>query len=547
MLQSKNFEWFKSKTVYQIWPRSFCDSNGDGIGDLQGIIAKLGYLEQLGIEVIWLSPVYRSPMDDMGYDIADYFNIDPLFGSNAGMDELIAQAKTHNISIIMDLVVNHTSDEHPWFIEAKKGLDNPYRNYYIWHDPVNGGAPTEQRSFFMPSAWTFDETSGQYYYHLFSNRQPDLNWDNPQILEEVYQIMNFWLERGVAGFRMDVIELIGKVPLEGKYTSPRGHELLKLIYQHTLANYPETLSVGETGGANVQDAILYSGGHDELDMIFGFEHFTLDEVAGKSKWHLKDFDLLSFKQVFKKWQQGLHSQGWNSLFISSHDAPRPVSRWGDAGKFRVESAKMLANTLHFMQGTPYIYQGEEIGMTNYMFSQVSEFRDIEMINFYNEHLNLAEWGHERIMQSINSKGRDNARTPVQWSAGENAGFSSVEPWINLNPNFKEVNVAQAMLDPNSIWHFYQKLIKLRKELPIIIHGDFELISPEHPAVFAYVRKFEAQELYVISNFSQVGQKFELSANLQHAELLTANYPRELPFNGVFELGAFESLAFLLRN
>ena len=547
MLQSKNFEWFKSKTVYQIWPRSFCDSNGDGIGDLQGIIAKLGYLEQLGIEVIWLSPVYRSPMDDMGYDIADYFNIDPLFGSNADMDELIAQAKTHNISIIMDLVVNHTSDEHPWFIEAKKGLDNPYRNYYIWHDPVNGGAPTAQRSFFMPSAWTLDEASGQYYYHLFSNRQPDLNWDNPQILEEVYKIMNFWLERGVAGFRMDVIELIGKVPLEGKYTSPRGHELLKLIYQHTLANYPETLSVGETGGANVQDAILYSGGHDELDMVFGFEHFTLDEVAGKSKWHLKDFDLLSFKQVFKKWQQGLHSRGWNSLFISSHDAPRPVSRWGDAGKFRVESAKMLANTLHFMQGTPYIYQGEEIGMTNYTFSQVSEFRDIEMINFYNEHLNQPEWGPERIMQSINTKGRDNARTPVQWSAGENAGFSSVEPWINLNPNFHQVNVAQALDDPNSIWYFYQKLIKLRKELPIIIHGDFELINPEHPAIFAYVRKFEAQELYVISNFSQVGQKLELSANLQHAELLTANYPRELPFNGVFDLGAFESLAFLLCN
>jgi glycosidase len=546
MTLHKDFEWFKHKTVYQIWPRSFCDSNGDGIGDIQGIISKLSYLEQLGIEVIWLSPVYKSPMDDMGYDIADYFNIDPLFGSNADMDELIAAAKARNISIVMDLVVNHTSDEHPWFIEARKGRDNPYRVYYIWHDPVDGGTPTTQRSFFLPSAWSLDSVSGQYYYHAFSNRQPDLNWENPQILEEVYKIMNFWLAKGIAGFRMDVIELIGKIPLESKFTSPRVHELLKLIFKHTLANYEQTISVGETGGASVADAILYSGNHDELDMVFGFEHMAQDEVTGKSKWHLKPLHLPDFKRVFKKWQNGLYQKGWNSLFLANHDQPRPVSRWGCDGKYRIPSAKMLANTLHFMQGTPYIYQGEEIGMTNYQFTSIDEFRDIEMINFYQEYINDAAWGKDRVMQSINAKGRDNARTPVQWTDGDYAGFSTVKPWIVLNPNYKQINVANDLNNPDSIWHFYQKLIKLRKELAIVLHGDFKLLDEDSLYIFAYVRSYQEQKLYVISNFSPNEQSFNLNTDLNSAYLLTTNYNRQLlPQNGVFLLQPFETMTFLL--
>lgn len=546
MIVDKDFEWFKHKTVYQIWPRSFCDSNGDGIGDIQGIISKLPYLEQLGIEVIWLSPVYKSPMDDMGYDIADYFNIDPLFGSNADMDELIAAATARNISIVMDLVVNHTSDEHPWFIESKKGRDNPFRDYYIWHDPIDGGAPTSQRSFFLPSAWSLDSTSGQYYYHAFSNHQPDLNWENPQILEEVYKIMNFWLAKGIAGFRMDVIELIGKIPLENKFTSPRVHELLKLIFKHTLANYEQTISVGETGGASVADAILYSGNHDELDMVFGFEHMAQDEVTGKSKWYLKPLHLPDFKRVFKKWQNGLYQKGWNSLFLANHDQPRPVSRWGCDGKYRIQSAKMLANTLHFMQGTPYIYQGEEIGMTNYQFTSIDEFRDIEMINFYQEYVNDAAWGKDRVMQSINAKGRDNARTPVQWTDGDYAGFSTVKPWIVLNPNYKQINVANDLNNPDSIWHFYQKLIKLRKELAIILHGDFKLLDEDNLYIFAYVRCYQEQKLYVISNFSAQMQNYVLDFKSKEYCLLTGNYQREsLPPDGVFELQPFETLAFLL--
>ncbi|TXJ00624.1 MAG: alpha-glucosidase [Neisseriales bacterium] len=546
MTLHKDFEWFKHKTVYQIWPRSFCDSNGDGIGDIQGIISKLPYLEQLGIEVIWLSPVYKSPMDDMGYDIADYFNIDPLFGSNADMDELIVAAKARNINIVMDLVVNHTSDEHPWFIEAKKGRDNPFRDYYIWHDPIDGGAPTSQRSFFLPSAWSLDSTSGQYYYHAFSNRQPDLNWENPQILEEVYKIMNFWLAKGIVGFRMDVIELIGKIPLESKFTSPRVHELLKLIFKHTFANYKQTISVGETGGASVADAILYSGNHDELDMVFGFEHMAQDEVTGKSKWYLKPLHLPDFKRVFKKWQNGLYQKGWNSLFLANHDQPRPVSRWGCDGKYRIQSAKMLANTLHFMQGTPYIYQGEEIGMTNYQFTSIDEFRDIEMINFYQEYVNDVAWGKDRVMQSINAKGRDNARTPVQWTDGDYAGFSTVKPWIVLNSNYKQINVANDLNNPDSIWHFYQKLIKLRKELAIILHGDFKLLDEDNLYIFAYVRCYQEQKLYVISNFSAQMQNYVLDFKSKEYCLLTGNYQREsLPPDGVFELQPFETLAFLL--
>lgn len=491
----KNFDWFKEKTVYQIWPRSFCDGNGDGIGDIPGIISKLPYLHELGIELIWLSPIYKSPMDDMGYDIADYFTIDPLFGSNEDMYQLIHEAREYNIEIMMDLVVNHTSDQHLWFQEACKSRHNPYRNYYIWHDPVDGKAPTDQRSFFLPSSWTYHEATGQYYYHAFSNRQPDLNWDNSKILEEVYKIMNFWLAKGIAGFRMDVIELIGKIPLEAKFTSPKVHDLLQKIFRHTLEKREKTITVGETGGATVKDAILYSGKHNELDMVFGFEHLTVDEEAGKGKWAIKNLDFIKFKQIVTQWQTGLYKKGWNSLYLSNHDQPRQVSRFIDP-QHRVAGAKMLANTLHMLQGTPYVYQGEEIGMTNFNFTSPAQFKDIEMLNFYKEFINHPEWSKERVMAAINAKGRDNARTPMQWSSDIHGGFSTANPWIEINPNYLQINVANDRTSPDSIFNFYRHLIGLRKKLPIITHGNFKLLFKDDPQIFAYLRKFLGQLLLV---------------------------------------------------
>lgn len=543
----KNFDWFKEKTVYQIWPRSFYDGNSDGIGDIPGIISKLPYLCELGIELIWLSPVYKSPMDDMGYDIANYFIIDPLFGNNEDMYNLINEARKYHIGIIMDLVVNHTSDEHLWFKEACKSRKNPYRNYYIWHDPVNGKAPTNQRSFFLPSAWTYHEATGQYYYHAFSNHQPDLNWNNPQILEEVYKIMNFWLEKGIVGFRMDVIELIGKIPLESKFTSPRVHELLQKIFHHTLANYEKTITVGETGGATVKDAILYSSDHNELDMVFGFEHLTVDEEPGKGKWHLKQFDLLKFKQIISQWQTGLYKKGWNSLYLSNHDQPRQISRFIDP-QYRVTGAKMLANILHMLQGTPYIYQGEEIGMTNFTFTSPIQFKDIEMINFYNEFANHPEWGTEKVMAAINAKGRDNARTPMQWNSNTYGGFSEVNPWIEINPNYRQINVESDRSTPDSIFYFYRHLVELRKKMPIITNGNFKLLFKDDPQIFAYQRKHLGQLLLVISNFSLSDRAVEIPEEISfiNSTLITSNYGRK-QIGRRMALAPYETMSIIIEK
>lgn len=541
----KNFDWFKEKTVYQIWPRSFCDGNGDGIGDIPGIISKLPYLHELGIELIWLSPVYKSPMDDMGYDIADYFTIDPLFGCNEDMYQLIREAREYHIEIIMDLVVNHTSDQHLWFQEACKSRHNPYRNYYIWHDPVNGKAPTDQRSFFLPSSWTYHEATGQYYYHAFSNRQPDLNWDNPKILEEVYKIMNFWLAKGVAGFRMDVIELIGKIPLEAKFTSPKAHDLLQKIFRHTLEKRERTITVGETGGATVKDAILYSGKHNELDMVFGFEHLTVDEEAGKGKWAIKNLDFIKFKQILALWQTGLYKKGWNSLYLSNHDQPRQVSRFIDP-QHRVAGAKMLANTLHMLQGTPYVYQGEEIGMTNFNFTSPAQFKDIEMLNFYKEFITHPEWDKERVMTAINAKGRDNARTPMQWSSDIHGGFSTVNPWIEINPNYLQINVASDRASPDSIFNFYRHLIGLRKKLPIITHGNFKLLFKDDPQIFSYLRKYLGQLLLVISNFSNRDRGVEIPDDicLTNVTLISSNYCRK-QISRRMALAPYETMSILI--
>ncbi len=518
--------WWQEVVVYQIYPRSFKDSNGDGIGDLPGIIEKLDYLEKLGIGAIWLSPVYQSPNDDNGYDISDYEAIMTEFGTMEDMDRLIAEAKKRNIRIIMDLVVNHTSDEHAWFIEARKSKDNPYRDYYVWADPSeDGGVPNGLRSAFSGSAWQLDEATGQYYLHLFSKKQPDLNWQNEKVRQAVYQMMNFWIDKGIGGFRMDVIDLIGKVP-EKEITGngPRLHEFLQEMNQATFGKH-DLLTVGETWGATPEIAKLYSNpDRHELSMVFQFEHIGLDQQEGGEKWDLAPVDLGKLKQIFAKWQTELDNQGWNSLFWNNHDLPRMISRWGNDGQYRVESAKMLAILLHMQKGTPYIYQGEEIGMTNTAITDISQARDIETINMYHERL-ANGYTKEDIIHSINVKGRDNARRPVQWNNHAFAGFSTVEPWIAVNDNYEKINVEQALADPDSIFYTYQKLIALRKANPIMIWGDFELVDTQEE-VFAYLRKYQGETWLVVTNFSNEAHDFKYD-NAKAKEVVIENMPVQL--------------------
>lgn len=518
--------WWQEVVVYQIYPRSFKDSNGDGIGDLPGIIEKLDYLEKLGIGAIWLSPVYQSPNDDNGYDISDYEAIMTEFGTMADMDRLIAEAKKRNIRIIMDLVVNHTSDEHAWFVEARKSKDNPYRDYYVWADPSeDGGVPNGLRSAFSGSAWQLDEATGQYYLHLFSKKQPDLNWQNEKVRQAVYQMMNFWIDKGIGGFRMDVIDLIGKVP-EKEITGngPRLHEFLQEMNQATFGKH-DLLTVGETWGATPEIAKLYSNpDRHELSMVFQFEHIGLDQQEGGEKWDLAPVDLGKLKQIFAKWQTELDNQGWNSLFWNNHDLPRMISRWGNDDQYRVESAKMLAILLHMQKGTPYIYQGEEIGMTNTAITDISQARDIETINMYHERL-ANGYAKEDIIHSINVKGRDNARRPVQWNNHAFAGFSTVEPWIAVNDNYENINVEQALADPDSIFYTYQKLIALRKENPIMIWGDFELVDTQEE-VFAYLRKYQGETWLVVTNFSNEAHDFKYD-NAKAKEIVIENMPVQL--------------------
>ena len=518
--------WWQEVVVYQIYPRSFKDSNGDGIGDLPGIIEKLDYLEKLGIGAIWLSPVYQSPNDDNGYDISDYEAIMTEFGTMEDMDRLIAEAKKRNIRIIMDLVVNHTSDEHAWFVEARKSKDNPYRDYYVWADPSeDGGVPNGLRSAFSGSAWQLDEATGQYYLHLFSKKQPDLNWQNEKVRQAVYQMMNFWIDKGIGGFRMDVIDLIGKVP-EKEITGngPRLHEFLQEMNQATFGKH-DLLTVGETWGATPEIAKLYSNpDRHELSMVFQFEHIGLDQQEGGEKWDLAPVDLGKLKQIFAKWQTELDNQGWNSLFWNNHDLPRMISRWGNDGQYRVESAKMLAILLHMQKGTPYIYQGEEIGMTNTAITDISQARDIETINMYHERL-ANGYAKEDIIHSINVKGRDNARRPVQWNNHAFAGFSTVEPWIAVNDNYEKINVEQALADPDSIFYTYQKLIALRKANPIMIWGDFELVDTQEE-VFAYLRKYQGETWLVVTNFSNEAHDFKYD-NAKAKEVVIENMPVQL--------------------
>lgn len=535
-------KWWQTAVIYQIYPRSFQDSDGDGIGDLRGIISRLDYLGQLGITAIWLSPVYKSPNDDNGYDISDYQDIMSEFGTMKDMDELIEQARHRNIRIIMDLVVNHTSDEHPWFIEARKGKDNPYRDYYIWRDPVNGGVPNSLRSTFSGSAWELDEASGQYFLHLFSRRQPDLNWENPKVREEVWNMMNFWLDKGVGGFRMDVIDLVGKIPdLEITGNGPMLHEYLQEMNRETFGRH-DVLTVGETWGATPEAAKLYSNPErNELSMVFQFEHIGLDQQDGGEKWDLKPLAVSELKQVLAKWQTELGNEGWNSLFWNNHDLPRIVSRWGDDKEYRVQSAKMFAILLHLMKGTPYIYQGEELGMTNYPIQEISEAQDIESINMYHER--LAEgYAKEDIIHSINAKGRDNARTPMQWDATPHGGFTTGEPWLHVNPNYMEINMEANLEDSDSVFHCYRKLIELRKNNPIVVWGDFELVTEVPDQVFMYFRRYEGQTWLVTANFSKEAMALELPGIGEAGEFIIGNYSREDTDFGQLQLRPYETFA-----
>lgn len=558
--------WWKESVVYQIYPRSFCDSNGDGIGDLRGIIQKLDYLKELGVNVVWLSPVYKSPNDDNGYDISDYRAIMDEFGSLTDWEELLAEMHRRGIRLLMDLVVNHTSDEHPWFSQSRRSKDNSYRDYYIWRPGKAGREPNNWVSFFGGSAWQYDETTGEYYLHLFSKKQPDLNWENPQVRAEVYDMMHWWLKKGIDGFRMDVINLISKVPglpdapvvsadryqFGGQYfvNGPRLLEFLQEMKQEVLSKY-DIFTVGETPLVTTEQAVNIT--HEEtgaLNMLFQFEHMDFDvDRSGSSKWGTVPWDLLKLKQIMTRWQKDLEDKGWNSFYLSNHDQPRQVSRFGDNGHYRVESAKLLATFLHMLHGTPYVYQGEEIGMTNVNFESIEDYRDIETLNMYREFVEDKGLDPQAVMAMIHTRSRDNARTPIQWDNGEHAGFTTGTPWMKVNPNYKEINVKQALADPNSIFYYYQKLIRLRRENPVIVYGKYDLILDTHQEIYAFTRTLGDDRLLVILNFKKNAPVFALPAHISFSgkELLISNYEID-PADDIhlLTLKPFEARVYRLR-
>lgn len=518
--------WWKSAVFYQIYPKSFQDTTGSGVGDLKGIISRLDYLEKLGIDGIWLSPVCQSPQVDNGYDISDYCAIDPMFGSLEDMETLIAEAKKRGISIIMDLVLNHSSDQHFWFKEALKGKDNPYHDYYVWRDGEEGTPPNDMRATFGGSAWTYVPHLGQYYFHQFAVEQPDLNWENPAMRKDLYESIRFWVEKGVEGFRLDVIDQIAKEP-DQKITSngPRLHEYLRELSREAFCE-EGLVTVGEAWGANVENSKLYSAPDcSELSMVFQFEHICLDQSTWE-KWDHMPLPLSALKACMNRWQQGLYGTGWNSLFMDNHDLPRIVSRWGNDKEYRVESAKMLATMLHGMQGTPYIFQGEEIGMTNIKLD-LEQYVDLEIHNVFKERTERG-FTPEEVMESIWKRGRDNARTPMQWTDGENAGFTTGTPWLPVNENHNEINVEAALADPDSVFYHYQKLIELRKTYDVFRDGTFTLLCPEDEKIFAYTRDTENGHLLVVCNFTEEQLEFEVPEAFEGSELLVSNYKDDAP-------------------
>ncbi len=553
--------WWHSSVVYQIYPRSFSDSNGDGVGDLRGIIQRLDHIAGLGADVIWLSPVYQSPMDDNGYDISDYLAIAPEFGTMQDMEELLAEADKRDIKIVMDLVANHTSDEHPWFIESKSSLDNPKRDWYIWKDPkADGSEPNNWESFFKPKAWTFDEASNQYYLHLFSNKQPDLNWANPEVRQAIYQMMRFWLDKGVGGFRMDTINMIGKpadfpdatifdsgvAGWEHWANNDLCHQYLREMHQQVLADY-DVLTVGETPFTTTLDGRYYSHpDRKEISMIFQFEHVSIDREEHNAV--AKPFDLVQYKEIMSRWQVDLYQKGWNSVYWSNHDQPRTVSRYGDdSQQYRVISAKMLGTVLHMMSGTPYVYQGEELGMTNKKFSSIDEFNDL-MAKFHYQKLIERGVDANDALDFLNGYSRDHARVPMQWNSSEHAGFTSGTPWLPLNQNYTNINAEQAVKDPDSIYHHYRKLIELRK-CPeygdVVVYGRYSLLDPQDEKVFAYRRCFHDKQLLVIANFS--GETLTRSYQGNAVSTLINNYSGEVSSLDNIELKPYQALIIEVTN
>ena len=515
--------WWKSAVIYQIYPRSFMDTNGDGMGDFPGVISKLDYLADLGVDAVWLSPVFRSPQDDNGYDVSDYRDIDPLFGTLADMDRLIAEAKKRGIRIILDMVLNHSSDEHRWFLEAKKSRDNPYHDYYIWRDGKPDMPPNDMLSSFGGSAWEWVPALGQYYFHQYSVKQPDLNWENPALRQELYQILRWWADRGVGGFRLDVVDHFGKEPDKKiRVAGPRLHEYIRELSSEVLRG-TELVTVGEAWSATPESAKLYSNPDgSELSMVFQFEHIKLDRMPGRENRALVPLPFLQFKQVLSRWQTELYGRGWNSLFWENHDLPRCVSRWGDDEKYRVECAKMLAVLLFGMQGTPYIYQGQELGMTNADYA-LEDYRDIGVSNHIRE-MRADGFSEEEILYSLHTTSRDNARTPMQWSTAENAGFTAGKPWIRVNPNYLDINAAAQQADPDSVWHCYQKLIALRRQHSVFQRGYFELLLEKDEAIFAYTRTDADTQLLVLCNFYGEAIDNPLYPENAAGELLFVSYP-----------------------
>lgn len=546
-------DWWKESVVYQIYPRSFCDSNGDGIGDIPGITSKLDYLKELGVDVIWLSPVYESPNDDNGYDISNYRGIMKEFGTMEDFEEMLAAAHARGIKLVMDLVVNHTSDEHPWFQESRKSKENEYRDYYIWRDAINGDRPNNWGSCFSGSAWKYEEETAMYFLHLFSKKQPDLNWDNPKVRYEIYDMMKWWLEKGVDGFRMDVISLISKDPdfpdgtpgvngyagFNEPANGPHVHEYLQEMRREVLDAY-DTLTVGECSGVTLEEAKKYAGNDGkELNMVFQFEHMDVD-ADGSNKWTDKKIDLREMKEVLTKWQLGLEGKAWNSLFWENHDQPRSVSRYGNDGEYREESAKMLATGLHMMQGTPYIYQGEELGMTNVPFTSKDDFRDLDSVNAYRELVDEQKlYSEEEMLTFLRLKSRDNARTPFQWDDNENAGFTSGTPWIMVNPNYTEINAKEQQKRADSVFSYYKELVRLRKEKPVMVYGKYELLLPESEELFVYTRKMEEQSLLVVCSFAEKSVTYELPEEFKTGKILIGNYGRQ-DIDNVMELKPYEA-------
>ena len=540
-MNNEKHAWWKEAVIYQIYPRSFQDSNGDGIGDLNGVTMRLDYLKKLGIDVIWLSPVYKSPNDDNGYDISDYRDIMTEFGTMEDFDRMLAAAHARGIKIVMDLVVNHTSDEHKWFIESRKSKDNPYRDYYIWKDPRDGHEPTNWGSNFSGSAWKFDETTGQYYLHLFSEKQPDLNWENPKVRDAVYDMMTWWCDKGIDGFRMDVISMISKVQsypdgelFDGVYgnanpyvcNGPRVHEFLQEMNRRVLSRY-DIMTVGEAAGVTVEEAKRYANNEGtELGMVFHFEHTdgssNSESVIGK--WTVNPPRLTYVRGILNKWQTELEGKAWGSLYWDNHDQPRAVSRFGnDSKEWREVSAKMLATVLHMQKGTPYVYQGEEFGMTNMHFESIDDCRDIEEINAYQQYVTDHKLvDAETMLRCFDTIARDNARTPVQWDASANAGFTTGTPWIKVNPNYTEINAEAALADPNSVFYYYQKLISLRHTTPIIVYGTFRPLLPDSEVLYAYEREMDGKVLTVAANWTDREQECTLFDDLEGEELIS-NY------------------------